>query len=923
MTRARTIFTTLAASLAGLAGGAWWLLRRSLPQTDGMLTLEGLLDEVEIIRDRWGVPHIYAETAHDLFFGQGFVHAQDRLWEMDFQRRLAAGRLSEVLGETTLEIDRWMRVLGLRWQVEVEMKTVSDEARRALQAYTKGVNRFIETTPVWPVEFALLRYEPEPWTPADSLSWGKMMAFGLSENWDSEIIRARLIDRLGPERAWLLEGGYPADNPVIVPEIDYASLGESALIRKATADPFAGDLGASNSWVVDGTRSTTGKPLLANDPHLLMRIPGIWYENHLVGAGYYVAGASLPGVPAVIVGHNERIAWGLTAALADVQDLYVERFHPDDPHLYQVNGEWRPAEVRREEIRVRGRRKPVIEEVIITRHGPVVTHLAPDETQPLALQWSGYDMDAKGTDCFLKLNRARNWEEVLQALEDHSVPVLNVTYADVDGNIGYRLAGKIPVRRNGDGQVPVPGWTDEYEWRGYLAFDELPRSYNPESGFIVTANNKPVGDDYPHNLGSGWRPGFRARRIVQLIQARAHHDRTSYEAMQVDQLSIPMRRLARRLARMEFDDPQLQAAQADLSYWDGVMGKDAVGATLAYTTMVHFRRALFAEELGPLTGLYLGKGFHPFLHPISGTAARNIEVALAVLDDPDATWLNGRPLDELLTASFRAAVDQLKRELGLNMSRWRWGAVNQLHLIHPLGMVRPLGRLFNRGPCPAGGDPFTVWPNAARFHPYGADFHSASFRLIVDLSDMTRSVAVCPPGQSGHPASPHYADQLPEWQAGRYHTMLWRREAIEAASEGILKLQPAPWGTEVGQGERARQPVSRFGALVEAGRRLRKQPTSDEPENAGLPPELAYEAPEPEYAYTVFWVNHTREWDDDRRRAISDALDEVLGRPDFEANPMERRYDVAGLEGQYSGLSLAALSEVLRAWQDTPAVGDQ
>ncbi|RME43658.1 MAG: penicillin acylase family protein, partial [Chloroflexi bacterium] len=786
MSYTKTLFRTLAIGLAGLAGGGWWLLRRPRPMTAGTLTLDSLIGEVEITRDRWGIPHIYADTARDLFFAQGFVHAQDRLWQMDFQRRLVAGRLSEVLGSTTLELDRWMRVLGLRRQVEAELQVLSDEARRALEAYAQGVNRLIETSPALPVEFSLLRYEPEPWTPADSLSWAKMMAFGLSNNWDTEIIRARLIDRLGPERASLLEGKYPAENPVIVPDVDYAMLGESALQRQARADAFSGDLGASNSWVVDGTRTTTGKPLLANDPHLLMRIPGIWYENHLVGAGYNVTGASLPGVPAVLIGHNERIAWGLTAGLADVQDLYLERFHPDDPHLYQVNGEWRMAEVRREEIRVRGRRRPVVEEVVVTRHGPIITGLAPEETQPLALRWTGYDVDAGSTDAFMRLNRARNWEEALEALAHHTVPVLNVVYADVDGNIGYQLAGKLPIRRKGDGRVPVPGWTDEYEWDGYLPLDELPRAYNPESGFIVTANNKPVPDDYPHPLYGDWRPGFRARRIVQLIQARRQHDRESFQAIQADQMSIPMQRLARRLAQLKLDDPQLEAAQADVAYWDGVMSPNAIGATLAYTTMVHFRSMLFADELGPVAELYLGKGFQRLLHPISGMASRSIEVALAILDNPDSDWLAGRSLDELLRSSFQAAVDQLKQELGPNMSDWQWGRVNRLRLLHPLGIVPGLARLLNRGPYPAGGDPFTIWPNATRLQPYYDDFHSASYRMIVDLADLERSVAVCPPGQSGHPGSPHYADQLPDWLAGRHRPMLWQREGIGASAEGVL-----------------------------------------------------------------------------------------------------------------------------------------
>ncbi|MFQ5594508.1 MAG: penicillin acylase family protein, partial [Anaerolineae bacterium] len=911
MTHAVRSFGMLA---LGLATGTWHLLRRPLPQTSGTLDIGDLLDDVEIIRDRWGVPHIYADTAHDLFFAQGFVHAQDRFWQMDFQRRLVAGRLSEVLGSTTLEIDRWMRVLGLRRQVEADLQTVSDEARRVLEAYAKGVNRFLETTPALPMEFTLLHYQPEPWMPVDSLSWAKMMAFGLSENWTTEIIRALIIGRIGPDRASRLDGVYPPENPVIVPDVEYAGLGESALKRQARADAFAGDLGASNSWVVSGKRSATGKPLLASDPHLLMRIPGIWYENHLVGAGYNVTGASLPGVPAVIIGHNERIAWGLTAGLADVQDLYIERFHPSYPHLYRVNGEWQPAQILQEEISVRGRRRPVVEEVVVTHHGPIITDLAPQESQPLALRWSGYEPDAGSTDCFLKLNRATNWEDVLEALEDHSVPVLNVTYADIDGNIGYQFAGKIPIRRSGDGLTPVPGWTDEYKWEGYLPLEELPRSFNPDSGYIVTANNKPAGDDYPHNLGRGWRPGFRARRIAELIGARTHHDRASFETIQVDLLSIPMQRLARRVARLQLDDPQLRSAQADLAYWDGVMDKDAVGATLAYTTMVHFRRALFAEELGPVAEYYLGRGFQPLLQPISGTAAQNVEVALATLDRPEETGVTERPLDELLASNFKAAVAQLKQALGPNMSTWRWGAVNRLHLVHPLGIVRPLGRLLNRGPYPAGGDPFTVWPNAIRIQPYYDDFHSASYRMIVDLADLDASVSVCPTGQSGHPASPHYADQLADWQAGRYHAMLWHREAVTAAAEGTLHLRRAPRSSAIGLDTESAPPTLSLGSLLATIRRLSRQVMGEASEKPRLPAELDYDKPKLEYAYTVFWVKQTREWNADKRQAVADALAWVLNSPDFAANPTERRYMVAGLEGQYSGLSLTALGRVLRAW---------
>ncbi len=918
MKRTHTLLTGLIAGAASLAGGSWWLLRRPLPQIDGSLMIDGLLDEVEIIRDEGGVPHIFAETAHDLFFAQGFVHAQDRLWQMDFQRRLVAGRLSEVLGAATLDTDRWMRILQLRRHTEADWERASDEARRGLQAYAKGVNRFIETTPALPFEFTLLRYDPEPWTPVDSLSWSKLMAFALSGDWDSEIIRARLIDRLGPERAARLAGRYPSENPIIVPDIDYAALGDAMLEHSDHLDTLArGNLSASNSWAVAGSRSAAGKPLLANDPHLLMRIPGIWYENHLVGGGYNVAGASWAGVPAVLIGHNEHIAWGITAGMADVQDLFIERFHADDPHRYQVNGEWQPAEVQREEIRVRGRTQPEVEDVVVTRHGPIITSLAPDETQPLALRWPGYDPDAGTIDGFLRLNRARNWDEVRGALAKHTVPAINLTYADVDGNIGYQFAGKIPMRRQGNGRVPVPGWTDEHEWAGYVPFDELPREYNPDSGFVVTANNKPVDDDYPHDLGNGFRPGYRARRIMELIESREKHDRSSFAAIQFDQLSIPMQHLAERVAQLDFDsdDPELEVALNHLRDWDGVMGKDAIGATLAHTTLVQLQQTLFAGELGSLADSYLGKGFHPALAPISGMAATSLTVVLDILDAPAPAWLAGRPVDEVLARSFCSTVEQLREELGRDPSQWRWGALNQLTLEHPLGTLPALGRLLNRGPYPAGGDPYTVWPNAARFHPDCRDFHSSSYRTVIDLADWARCVAVCPPGQSGHPASPHYADQIADWQAGRYHPMLWHRDDIEAAAEGVLALKPASKKIDLGIGPDREGEPAVLEVLTEIGQRLAERIAGRLGSGKDLPPELSYDEPDTEYAYTVYWVKVTRDWSDARRRVVASEVAQVLAQPDFEANPVERRYTVPELEGRYSGLSLTAPARALQAWE--------
>lgn len=911
MTRTKAALGGVVAGLVGVLVGAGWRARRATPTISGSLQLPGLLDAVEIIRDERGVPHIYAANTHDLFFAQGFVHAQDRLWQMDFQRRVAAGRLSEVLGDTTLELDRWTRILQLRRQAERDLEVASNDGRRILAAYTRGVNRFIETTDGLPIEFALLRYEPEPWTPADCLGWTNVLAFSLSQNWDSEAIRAQIARRVGPERARSFDAGYRDGMPLIVPNARVGAVdGESA------SSAVLGGRGASNSWVVAGSRTQSGKPVLANDPHLPLRIPGLWYENHLVGGGYNVTGASWPGVPAVLIGHNERIAWGMTASMADVQDLYIERFHAQDPQLYEVNGAWQMAEVRKELIERRGHVTPYIEEVVLTRHGPLVTSLIPGEMQPMALRWTGYEVDAGTIDCMLDLNRAADWQGARRALEGLRAPTVNVIYADVDGNIGYQLAGRIPVRSIGDGRVPVPGWNDEHAWTGYRSLEELPCSYNPPSGYIVSANNKPVGDNHPHALHGNWSPGFRARRIVDRIQAQPKHNVASFQSIQLDQVSLPLQSLARRVAELSIDDPQLRAAQADLAYWDGVMDADSVAASLATMTLRHLRERLLATEIGPLAKYYLGRGFQEALHPVSGMAGAHVEVVLGLLEGANAFWQSGESLDELVVASLRRAVDELKAERGPDMGRWSWGTLNRMAFVHPLGAAGPLKALLNRGPYPMGGDDLTVWPSGHVSGSADLQVHSASYRMIVDLAELGASMSICPPGQSAHLASRHYADQVDAWRGGQLHIMHWDRDAVAAVAEGTLRLQPRLQhdAAEAHATERS---------LRDRARPLWQRATNLLPGSApDLPRELDYEAADPEYVYQIYWVNATREWSAARRQSVRDAVAQVVAGPDFVANPTERRYEVGevgALDGRYSGLSLVALVEVLDTWLEMEA----
>jgi len=459
-------------AVAGLVGaGYYWLVRRPLPQTKGTLRLPGLRAPVEIIRDRWGVPHIYAANTHDLMFAQGFAHAQDRLWQMDFQRRLVAGRLSEVLGQVSVPLDRWMRILGMRRVAEQGVNLLDGSLCAEVEAYVAGVNARIAQGRL-PIEFTLLRYRPEPWTLADSLSWPKMMSWTLSVNWEAELLRAQLIARLGPERAAELEPDHLGEWPrVIPPGAEYAytvlgtaalgeaALGEAAQKRADAARPFTGPAASgglgSNNWVLAGSRTTTGKPLLANDMHLGMGLPCIWYENHLVGGGLNLGGITVPGVPGIVDGHNDHVAWGFTNGFPDVQDLYIERLRrtQDGRPQYEYNGEWLDAQVIREDIGVKGGQS-VTEQVVITRHGPLINALSPDFAgeQPLALRWTSLEPDQM-MRALHGMNRARNCVEFREALRHWAAPTQNTVYADTDGNIAYSFPGKVPVRAQGDGHA--------------------------------------------------------------------------------------------------------------------------------------------------------------------------------------------------------------------------------------------------------------------------------------------------------------------------------------------------------------------------------------------------------------------------------------------------------------------------------------
>ncbi len=827
--------------------------RARRPRVNGRLRLQGVRAPVEILRDAWGVPHIYAENMHDLLFGQGFVHAQDRLWQMEFQRRLISGRLAEVLGQPVLDVDRYMRILGLRRVAEQEAGLLHDDLRGEMAAYAAGVNAGITRQPL-PVEFTLLRYRPEPWTLADSLSWAKMMAWSLSINWETELLRVRLAEALGPALAAELEPPWPAHWPVVAPSaaatvvdsrgiapVDVPNLGQPGLVmpETGTAGREAGDSSpaGSNNWVVAGRRTESGMPLLANDMHLLMSAPAIWYENHLVcraeaceqgeaardRAALNVTGVTFPGIPYVVAGHNGRVAWGFTNGFADVQDLYIERMRvaPGGGVEYEYCGAWREAEVRREVIPVKGS-EPVEQTVICTHHGPVINELAPGLAAPprpasagvalpdvpLTLRWTALEPNTM-MDALAGMNRAETCLAFREALRAWETPVQNVVYADTQGNIAYSYPGHIPVRRRGDGTVPVPGWTDEYEWQGYIPFDELPHVYNPPQGFVVSANNRVTDDGYPHFLGREFAAGDRAQRIIELIAAQPKLNTEAIRRMHGDILSPSMQLIALHLGRLTLtaDEPGLAAMLDLVRAWDGQLKADSPAAAICEVFARQWMRVLLEPRLsavgnegGPaLLERALGKGPTPAIQEGSFFAQPTWLWMLNLLGAAESHWFDlggGETREDVLRLALRRTAAHLTEKLGppegTAMRNWAWGRLHTLTFGHMMGVVSTLGQHLNRGPYPLPGDGTTVWATGSGITPVSSrGVIAPPFRFIADLSDLRRCLGLLAPGNSGRPDSPHYDDQIAAWYAGAYHPMLYAREDVVAGARHRLRLEGA------------------------------------------------------------------------------------------------------------------------------------
>ncbi|OGN72995.1 MAG: peptidase S45 [Chloroflexi bacterium GWB2_49_20] len=824
-----------------LAVGFLWVkvsAPRSFPQINVEVSIPGLDAPVNIYRDTMGIPNIYATSSHDLFLAQGYIHAQDRFWQMDFWRHIGSARLAEMF-PSEVKTDAFLRALGWKQLAEQEYELLEPELRTMLEDYSQGVNAYLSDHSgiELSLEYGILKllnpsYRPEPWTPVNTLTWAKSMAWDLGGNMKEEINRAILLKTLSADYVNELYPLYSPDHPVIVP-----TFGENVLLAQpysinvnldlpdallktisgniahmdAVLGPSSADIG-SNNWVVSGSLTNTGMPLLANDPHLNIQMPSIWYQVGLHcqpkndTCPYNVTGFSFAGVPGVVIGHNDRIAWGVTNVGPDVQDLFIEKINLANPNQYEYLGKWVDMDIHKETILVAGG-DPV--EVVIrsTVHGPIISDsYGPlkqqvETPQDTFTQKSGIDLPAQYAislrwtalepiqlfNAIWGFDKAQNWDEFRAAARDFVVPAQNLVYADVEGNIGYQMPGYIPIRKAGDGRLPVPGWTGEYDWQGYIPFEELPFVFNPKSGYIVTANNQVNPWDYPNLITTDWDGGFRAQRIVELLTtAPGSIDIAYFQKIQGDNYDASAATLVPLLLKTDLGDTKLDEIRSILKDWDYQDGMDSAPAALYSAFWQKFLANTFGDDL-------------PADMQPAGSS-RWFEVVRNMASQLDSHWWDSQlttfiveTREDILKLSFSQAVSEIQSTLGKDPSKWRWGdlhtATFQNQTLGKSG-VAPIEMLFNRGPFSTSGGASIVnatsW-NAAKGFEVTA---LPSMRMIVDLSDLRNSITVHPTGQSGHAYHPNYIDMAELWRNIQYYPMFWNEQAIVSNAVGHLVLTP-------------------------------------------------------------------------------------------------------------------------------------
>ena len=788
--------------VAGAIAYAYYVGHSALPQLDGRLPVSGLTSMVTVTRDGHGVPTIEAAGLEDLFFAQGYVTAQDRLWQMDVLRRFGGGELSEILGEDLLKVDREQKVLGLRAAATKALETASPRDRSFFEAYARGVNAYISSrVHNLPIEFRILGYAPTQWKPEDSLVIANEMVKDLNYHYFYDALaREKILTKLGPDltadlyvnRSWhdrpptvMREDLNPPENAGDSDDEDNEDSPDNSVTQKVPAwlENAATEglpVNGSNDWVVSGTHTVTGKPLLSNDMHLGHQMPNLWYEAHLHAGNLDVAGVTLPGMPYVIVGHNQRIAWGFTNVGPTVTDVYIENFNAQG--AYQTPGGWAQPEHRSEVIHVKG--KPDVNvDVRITRHGPIVTEIVSGETRPLALRWTLYDSLHIP---FLEVNEAQNWQDFRRAFSQLDAPGQNVVFADVDGNIGYQTTGKVPIRAAGDGSLPVSGADNAHEWTSYIPFEKLPSIYNPPSGIIGTANGRITPDNYPNSVSMEWEAPWRTERIYRVLESGRQFSMADMLALQNDVHSEAEQFAAERFvyAVDHATKPSARAKQAAdlMRSWDGRMLASSAAPTIAENSILELRRLLLEPKLGSAPAD--SKQADTVLNwKTYSWEMRSVWLENILLHRPKRWLPEAFPnYDELLTAAVDAAVNG--PTVPKDLASWRWGAFNAIEIQHPiLGKIPLIKRWSGPGVQEQSGSGYTV--KAVTRH------HGPSERFTANLADLDQSTLNTVTGQGGNFLSPYYMDQWKAWYEGTTFTLPFSAKAVEATKAHRLLLEPA------------------------------------------------------------------------------------------------------------------------------------
>ncbi|MCA9923548.1 MAG: penicillin acylase family protein [Anaerolineales bacterium] len=778
-----------------------WLVRRAWPQLDGTLTVIGLEEPVSIIRDEYSIPHIYAENEHDLFFSLGYVHAQDRLWQMEFNRRSVSGRLSEIVGKSTSRIDYYYRNLRLYAMADDIWANLDAESQSLLQAYADGVNAYVAANNnKLPVEFTILGFKPEPWTPIDTLAWGNMMANFLSSNSDMEFMRAQMVAEVGEDVMNALLPSAADDRYIsVLPEVNnYAGLKNVDTTAMVGLKDVMGSTAAgvgSNSWVVAGSNTETGLPILENDIHIGLTLPSIWYAVGLHGGRFDSVGYGLAGVPGVISGHNQNIAWGMTNLGPDTQDYYLLKLDdPDTPTRYEYDGEWRDLEIIEESVIIKNN-DPLDITLYMTHAGPVMAStVGKEDVEPVALHWTLYDGDNQLFPAILQMNMAQNWDEFRQALSLWHLPGQNFLYADIDGNIGLQVTGHIPIRAEGhSGNVPVPGWTSEYEWTGYIPYDELPSEYNPESGFIVNANSRSAAIDYPYRITDSYSPPYRAERIADLLEQKTPINVADMHDVMMDTYSPTAALLLPYLLTLEAESPLQEQALDLASKWDMYSETDQAGASIYETWHVMLLQNVVADDLGEdLASQYIGGQY--LRH-----ATQHVPFLVHVMAENDTRWLDDQTTaeeesrDDIVRRSFEDALTWLTENYGDDPTAWEWGTLHGgTFPEQPFGLipVAAVKAIFNSDTYPIRGGNFSIHANGFSWGNPFKVWVITNAQQIINLSDFDQSTMMLSTGQNGNLFNKHRKDLIPLWLNGDHIPFAYSDEAVQERAEYTLVLTP-------------------------------------------------------------------------------------------------------------------------------------